>query len=89
MYKYISFCPKDYHTDYKLIFPSRFSMKFSMESLIHHFKLFTEGFVIPNGETYLAIEAPKGEFVFSWLQIIAINLLDVESELLDFYIYKV
>jgi NADH dehydrogenase I D subunit len=58
----ISFCDKNFHTDFKLIFPSRFSMKYSMESLIHHFKLFTEGIVIPEGETYLAIEAPKGEF---------------------------
>ena len=70
-------CDKEYHTDFKLTFPSRFSMKYSMESLIHHFKLFTEGIVIPEGETYLAIEAPKGEFVFLWLQIIIINLLDV------------
>jgi NADH:ubiquinone oxidoreductase subunit D len=37
-------------------------MKFSMEALIHHFKLFTEGYNIPEGSTYVAIEAPKGEF---------------------------
>ena len=48
--------------DNKTIFPSRHIMKESMESLIHHFKLFTEGFNIPDGETYFAIEAPKGEF---------------------------
>lgn len=48
--------------DYKTVFPSRHVMKESMESLIHHFKLFTEGFNIKDGETYFAIEAPKGEF---------------------------
>ena len=42
--------------------PSRGNMKSSMESLIHHFKLFTEGFHVPAGETYTAVEAPKGEF---------------------------
>uniref|UniRef100_Q8W9T0 NADH dehydrogenase [ubiquinone] iron-sulfur protein 2 n=1 Tax=Mesostigma viride TaxID=41882 RepID=Q8W9T0_MESVI len=48
--------------DRKIMPPSRFSMKHSMESLIHHFKNFTEGFSVPAGETYTAIEAPKGEF---------------------------
>ena len=42
--------------------PSRSHMKQSMESLIHHFKLYTEGFHVPAGETYRAVEAPKGEF---------------------------
>jgi NADH:ubiquinone oxidoreductase subunit D len=37
-------------------------MKFSMESLIHHFKLFSEGFSLPQGENYFSVEAPKGEF---------------------------
>ena len=48
--------------DNKLSFPSRKNMKYSMESLIHHFKLFSEGFSVPSGETYTAVEAPKGEF---------------------------
>ena len=42
--------------------PKRAEMKTSMESLIHHFKLYTEGFHIPAGEVYCAVEAPKGEF---------------------------
>ena len=42
--------------------PKRGEMKTSMEALIHHFKLYTEGFHVPAGETYTAIEAPKGEF---------------------------
>lgn len=48
--------------DSKITPPSRGDMKESMESLIHHFKLFTEGFHVPAGETYTAVEAPKGEF---------------------------
>ena len=46
----------------KIVPPSRADMKLDMESLIHHFKLFTEGFYVPRGFTYTAIEAPKGEF---------------------------
>ncbi len=48
--------------DNKVSPPSRADMKTSMESLIHHFKLFTEGYHVPAGETYTAVEAPKGEF---------------------------
>ncbi len=48
--------------DRKIVPPRREEMKGDMESLIHHFKLFTEGFCIPEGEAYAAIEAPKGEF---------------------------
>jgi NADH dehydrogenase (ubiquinone) Fe-S protein 2 len=48
--------------DRKITPPSRALMKQSMESLIHHFKLFSEGIVVPAGETYTATEGPKGEF---------------------------
>ncbi|MCU7859983.1 MAG: NADH-quinone oxidoreductase subunit D [Candidatus Thiodiazotropha sp. (ex Lucinoma kastoroae)] len=48
--------------DYKIAVPSRNEMKDDMESLIHHFKLFTEGYCPPVGEAYAAVEAPKGEF---------------------------
>jgi NADH-quinone oxidoreductase subunit D len=46
----------------KLSAPKRSEMKTSMEALIHHFKLYTEGFHVPAGEVYAAVEAPKGEF---------------------------
>jgi len=46
----------------KLTPPNRTDMKTSMESLIHHFKLYTEGFKVPEGEVYVSVEAPKGEF---------------------------
>ncbi len=48
--------------DHKLSPPRRGDMKRSMEALIHHFKLYTEGFSTPEGEVYAAVEAPKGEF---------------------------
>ena len=48
--------------DRKLVPPSRGEMKRSMEALIHHFKLYTEGFHVPAGEVYVATESPKGEF---------------------------
>jgi NADH dehydrogenase (ubiquinone) Fe-S protein 2 len=53
--------------DSKIITPSRSKIKKDMESLIHHFKLYTEGFSIPKDDSYISIEAPKGEFgVFLW-----------------------
>ena len=48
--------------DHKVAPPRRADMKQSMEALIHHFKLYTEGYRVPAGETYTAVEAPKGEF---------------------------
>jgi NADH-quinone oxidoreductase subunit D len=48
--------------DHKVAPPSRVDMKEDMESLIHHFKLFTEGYCVPEGEIYNAVEHPKGEF---------------------------
>jgi NADH-quinone oxidoreductase subunit D len=49
-------------TDGKIVPPKRAAMKRSMEALIHHFKLYTEGYRVPAGEVYAAVEAPKGEF---------------------------
>jgi len=48
--------------DYKIVPPPREVMKHDMEALIHHFKLFSEGYSVPEGETYAAVEHPKGEF---------------------------
>ena len=48
--------------DHKIVAPARVEMKDDMESLIHHFKFFTEGYCVPEGEAYAAIEHPKGEF---------------------------
>ena len=48
--------------DGKIVPPKRDEMKRSMEALIHHFKLYTEGYKVPEGEVYAAVEAPKGEF---------------------------
>jgi NADH-quinone oxidoreductase subunit D len=50
------------HEDAKIVPPRRGEMKRSMEALIHHFKLYTEGYHVPAGEVYAAVEAPKGEF---------------------------
>jgi NADH-quinone oxidoreductase subunit D len=48
--------------NFKVMPPTREEMKDDMEALIHHFKLFTEGYTVPEGEAYVAVEAPKGEF---------------------------
>ncbi|HUG99684.1 MAG TPA: NADH-quinone oxidoreductase subunit D, partial [Gammaproteobacteria bacterium] len=48
--------------DHKIVAPRRVEMKDDMEALIHHFKLYTEGYCVPEGEVYAAVEAPKGEF---------------------------
>ena len=48
--------------NHKVTPPSREEMKTNMEALIHHFKLFTEGYSVPEGEAYAAVEHPKGEF---------------------------
>jgi len=48
--------------NFKVVPPTREEMKEDMEAMIHHFKLFTEGYIVPEGETYAAVEAPKGEF---------------------------
>ena len=48
--------------DYKVAPPPREEMKISMEAMIHHFKNMTEGYAVPEGEAYAAIEHPKGEF---------------------------
>ena len=49
----------------KIVPPPRPEMKESMEAMIHHFKLYSEGFHVPSGEIYQAVEAPKGEFCVS------------------------
>jgi len=48
--------------NFKIVPPTRAHMKFFMESLIHHFKVFSEGILVPRGQTYSCVEAPKGEF---------------------------
>jgi NADH-quinone oxidoreductase subunit D len=48
--------------DYKVVAPKKEAIKSNMEALIHHFKLFSEGYILPAGEVYTAVEAPKGEF---------------------------
>ena len=73
-----------YFKDPRIVPPKRIDMKNSMESLINHFKLFTEGFHVPEGETYFAVEAPKGEFGVLLYLMVLTNLIDVRLELLVF-----
>ena len=61
-YKLNSYDYRIKQDDKKIVPPSRIEMKNSMEALIHHFKLFTEGYRVPKDEIYTAVEAPKGEF---------------------------
>ena len=60
----LNLMPKGYvkTNDFKISPPSRFEIKQSMEALIHHFKLYSEGYYVPKGEAYSAVEHPKGEF---------------------------
>ena len=58
-------------------------MKQSMEAIIHHFKFFTEGFHVPEGEIYSAVEAPKGEFKTYLISEEPADLIDVKLEPLD------
>jgi NADH:ubiquinone oxidoreductase subunit D len=48
----------------KIVPPTRAYMKYSMESLIHHFKLYSEGFIVEKGDSYVAVEAPKGDLEY-------------------------
>ncbi len=60
--------------DAKVMAPKRSEMKTSMEALIHHFKLFTQGYNVPPGATYTAVENPKGASL--WLETLSISLID-------------
>lgn len=73
----------------KVVPPTRIDMKTSMEGLIHHFKLFTEGFSVNKGELYFALEAPKGEFGVFLVTQNHLNLIDVIFVHLVFFIFKV
>jgi len=74
--------------DRKITPPSRGDMKHSMEALIHHFKYYTEGVVVPAGEVYAAVEAPKGEFGVYLVSNGTHLHTDAKSVLLDLLIYK-
>jgi NADH dehydrogenase (ubiquinone) Fe-S protein 2 len=64
--------------DQKIVPPTRALMKFNMEALIHHFKLYSEGFNVQKGFTYSMVEAPKGDLVCSYHLMILIDLIVVE-----------
>jgi len=59
---YFRFAQQNYVNNFKVVPPTRPWMKFSMESMIHHFKLYSEGFFVKKEDTYSVVEAPKGEF---------------------------
>jgi len=72
----------------KIIAPSRFQMKLSMESMIHHFKLFTEGFSVFESISYQSFEAPKGEFAYFLFLTVIQSLTEYILEHLDFSICR-
>ena len=75
--------------DAKITPPPKKEIKDSMEALIHHFKLFTEGYRVDKDEIYTAVEAPKGEFgVYLVSDGSSISLINVKLELQVFLIYK-
>ena len=73
--------------DGKISPPKRDDLKQSMEALIHHFKLFTEGYRVPKGDVYTAVEAPKGEFGVYLISDEVINLIGVKLEALGFHTF--
>ncbi len=74
--------------DHKLVPPPRANMKESMESLNHHFKLFSEGYAVPPVETYSAIEAPKVRWVSTWSLTVPTGLTGARLGLLDSLIWQ-
>jgi hypothetical protein len=68
--------------------PPRAEMKSSMEAMIHHFKLYTEGYHVPAGETYTAVEAPKGEFGCTWFPMARTNLTAAASARRDSHTWR-
>ncbi len=82
--------------DGKISPPSKAEIKQSMEALIHHFKLFTEGYRVPKDEIYTAVEAPKGEFGVYLIsdgsskpyKCDQVNLTSAKLERQDFHIYN-
>lgn len=67
--------------NHKIAPPSRESMKTNMEELIHHFKLFSEGFQVPAGEVYSGVEHPRVSLVFIWCPMVPTSLIALKSVL--------
>ena len=74
--------------DGKITPPSKDDLKQSMEALIHHFKLFTEGYRVPKGDVYAAVEAPKGEFGVYLISDGSNKPYRCKIRALDFLIYR-